>query len=414
MDQKINKKGISKKAIVYSLIGVSIIALLSFALLRNSSSSVRLDTTNLVMKKVVKAPFQEFISVDATIQPKKTVIIDALISGKIVRKYVEDGTMLQKGEPILELENIDLQLDILNRETAVLDLINNIRQTQINLGLNNANRKKELSDIQHQLREANRDFLVNKQLWKDSVIAKTEYQASQNQYNYTSQKAQLIQVINKQDSISSVEQIQQMKASLEQSNKNLALMKTKLEDLVVKAPIDGQLTNFNRELGQLINPGENIGQIDVISGFKINAQIDQYYLNRISIGQQAIATINNQSYQVKVSRVYPTVVNSFFSVDLEFEGKQPNSITRGQNLVVKIELSTAREALVIPRGGFYQSTGGRWVFVIDSEDKLAVKREIKLGKQNPKFFEVLDGLKQGDQVITSSYQGFEEYEKLKL
>ena len=394
-------------------LGGILLILVSYALF-SSERSVRLDTSNLVIKTVEQAPFQEFISVDASILPKKTVVIDALISGKIVRKYVEDGTQLKQGEPILELENIDLQLDILNRETAVLDLINNIRQTRINLGLNTSNRQKERTDQQYQLREASRNFSMNKALWKDSVISRSEYEASLNQYHYALRKAKLLDEIGRQDSLSAYEQIKQMEASLHQSNKNLELMKTKLEDLVIKASINGQLTNFNRELGQLINTGENIGQIDVTSGFKIRAQVDQYYLNRITIGQQGATTINGTEYTLSVSRVYPTVENSLFAVDLEFTGKEPPSITRGQNLVVRIELSTQREAVVVPRGSFYQSTGGQWIYKVNQKNNEAQKVSIKLGKQNPSYFEVLEGLQPGDQVITSGYQGFDDYTKLKL
>ncbi|MGB0176381.1 MAG: HlyD family secretion protein, partial [Owenweeksia sp.] len=344
MDKKIERKGFSRQRLIYIAAALLIAFLIGFVLLTGSRRSVRLDTSNLVIKTVSQAPFQEFISVDATILPRKTVIIDALISGKIIHKHVEDGALLSAGEPILELENIDLQLDILNRETAVLDLINNIRQTRINLGLNTANRQKERTDQQYQLREAARNYHMNKALWEDSVISRSEYEASLNQYNYTVKKARLLEEISGQDSLSAREQIKQMEASLRQSNKNLELMKTKLEDLVIRAPVAGQLTNFNLELGQLINTGENIGQIDVTSGFKIRAQVDQFYLNRMTIGQKASTTINGKDYQLSVSRVYPTVENSLFAVDLEFDKEQPSGITRGQNLVARIELSTRREA----------------------------------------------------------------------
>lgn len=414
MDKKIKPTGFSRLKIIYLSVALLLAMLLGYVLLKGSQRSVRLDTSNLVLKTVKRAPFQEFISVDANILPKKTVIIDALISGKIIHKYVEDGTELSAGQPILELENIDLQLDILNRETAVLDLINNIRQTRINLGLNTANRQKERADIQYQLKEAQRNFDMNKSLWADSVISRSEYEESLNQYNYAVRKSHLLDVISRQDSVSSYEQINQMEASLRQSNKNLELMKTKLKDLVIKAPIDGQLTNFDLELGQLINTGENIGQMDVTSGFKIRAQADQFYLNRMTIGQKASASMNGRNYQLTISRVYPTVQNSLFAIDLEFEDEQPAGITRGQNLVVRIELSTQREAVVVPRGGFYQSTGGQWIYRVDEQSGEAIRVNIKLGKQNPSFFEVLEGLQPGDRVITSGYQGFDDYTKLKL
>ncbi len=365
-----------------------------------------------MIKEVSKSPFQEFISADALVQPERTVVIDALVSGKVVKRLVENGAILQKDEPILILENIDLQLDILNKETAVLDLINNIRQTRINLELNSANRQKELTDAQYQLTEAQRLHLINKRLYDDEVISQSEFEATRNQYHFQKEKQGLLKSIKLQDSISSEEQLRQMKSSLTQASKNLELMKSKLKDLTVKAPIDGQLGNFDLEEGQLINVGENIGQLDAQTGFKIRAQVDQYYLSRIIRGQKASINVNGQEYELEISRIYPSVSNNFFAIDLQFSDTPPSSLTRGQNVIVKIELGKTRESLVIPKGSFYQSTGGQWVFLLDKNGNRAYRHDVKLGKQNPEYFEVLEGLEPGDRIITSSYSGFEEYSEL--
>ncbi len=392
--------------------GIFLLVLFAFFYPSISSNSLKVDSKTLMIKEVSHSPFQEFISADGVVQPERTVIIDALVSGKVVSRLIENGSILKSGEPILILENIDLQLDILNKETAVLDLINNIRQTQINLELNSSNRQKELTDAQYQLVEAQRLHSINEQLWKQEVISKSEFEASRNQFLFQEEKQGLLRSIKIQDSISSEEQLRQMKTSLLQANKNLELMKSKLKDLTVRAPIDGQLSNFDLEEGQLINVGENIGQIDAQTGFKIRAQVDQYYLNRIVRGQKGSIKVNETEYELEVSRIYPSVSNNFFAIDLAFTEDENNSLTRGQNLIVKIELGQTRESVVIPKGSFYQSTGGQWVFVLDQSGNTAYRRDVKLGKQNPEYFEVLEGLEPGDRVITSSYNGFEEYTEL--
>jgi len=415
MDRTLNKKERRKKKFLLPILGgIALLVLLAFSLFNNSASSTNVGRDGLIIKTVSYEAFQEMIAVDGTVEPIRTVIMDAIIGGKVKTKYVEDGAQVKMHDPILELENSDLQLDILNKETAILDLINNIARTQDQIGQNKINRLDQLADAEYRLKEAQREFSVNESLFIEDVISEQEFLKSKNALEHFSRKQHLLKEAVLKDSISGISQIAQMHTSLTQAKKNMALMKEKLNDLIVSAPIDGQLSSFTAEEGQLINKGENVGQVDVLTDYKIKVQIDEHYNSRMAVGQIGKLELNGVEYELNISRIFPTVQNNFFTADMLFTNGFPEGLKRGQNTRIKLEMSSLREAVIVPRGGFYQSTGGQWIYAVDQDGSSARKVPIRLGKQNPYYYEVLEGLEPGTEVIVSNYNGFEEYEILNL
>jgi HlyD family secretion protein len=377
----------------------------------NSSSMLSKD---IMVGEVVYTGFQEQITVNGTILPMKTVLIDALVGGKVVERFVENGANVLKNQAIVRLENSDLELDILNKETQVFDLINNIQHTRNALEQNKVSRLSELADIEFQYQESQRLFQVNETLYAEKVISESEWKQSTNTYQYYKRKKELISRAAQKDSLSAVSQIRQMEVSLEQARKNLDLMRRKMDDLIIKAPVDGKLSAFSLEEGQLIASGSNVGQVDVLNGFKVNVQIDEHFNSRVHECQLAQMILDGNDIPMQVYRIYPTIENSFFSADLHFAKDAPLGVRRGQNIRVKIEMGASDSTTVLQKGSFFQSTGGQWVYVLSADGKSAVKRSVQLGRQNPGYYEVIEGLDRGERVIISSYQNFKDFDIIHL
>lgn len=390
--------------------------LIVIAAILNSSfdqNTVQINGQTLVISEVVFKPFREQVSCDGIIMPSRKVFIDATLNGKVINRFTINGVHINEGEPIIELENTDLELDILNKETQVLELINNINFTNITFEQNKVARLNELADTRFAFLESEREFQVNERLFRNGAIAENEYKSVANRFNYLEEKLSLLQKAVVNDSLTAVAQLKQMKISLEQAQKNLDLMKSKMDALVVKAPISGQLSSFQLEEGELVSVGENIGQIDVLDDFIIEAQVDQHFLNRTIIGQSATASINGTHYDLSIQFINPTIENNFFRVDLKFNDDLPEGIKRGQLTRVKIHLSGEENTLTLKKGSFYQSSGGRFAYVLN-EDGLAEKRPIQIGRQNEDEYEVVEGLQAGEQVITSTYNEFKDYESIQI
>lgn len=395
-------------------IGMLVVGLLWVVRVKSSENAGSMNVTDIMVGEVIYTGFQEQITANGSILPLKTVLIDALVGGKVVERFVENGAEVSKDQPIVRLENSDLELDILNKETQVFDLINNIQHTRNALEQNKVSRLSELADVEFQYNESQRLYKINESLYAEKVISESEWKQSSNTYQYYKRKRELISQAVQKDSISAVSQIRQMEVSLDQARKNLDLMRRKMEDLIIKAPVDGQLSAFNLEEGQLIVSGSNIGQVDVLNGFKVNAQIDEHFNSRVHEGQPAQMILDGNDVQMHVHRIYPTIENSFFSADLLFDSSAPSGIRRGQNIRVKIEMGASDSTRVLPKGSFFQSTGGQWVYVLASDGKSAVKRSVQLGRQNPAFYEVIDGLDPGERVIISGYQNYKDFDIIHL
>ncbi|OGU27447.1 MAG: hypothetical protein A2057_10570 [Ignavibacteria bacterium GWA2_35_9] len=415
MDKKIEKKKWTPKRILTfggaGLLFIFIIYLLIFA---DKSSRLNVETERLTVSEVKHGPFQEFIPITGTVQPIETFFLDVSEGGRVVEKYVEEGAFVNVGDPMIRMDNAQLTLDVIYNQANVFSQINNLRSTRLSMEQSRLNLQSQLLDVEYDLLDKRRIYENNKILFEKNLISKIEFDRSKELYEYTSQKRKLTFETYMQDSLFRSQQIAQLEQSVETLQSNLTVTKTQLENLTVRAPIKGQLTALNAEIGQSIARGENLGRIDVIDSNKVRASIDEHYIARVLPGQMGEFTFAGNDYKLIIKTVFPQVTNGRFEVDMHFVGEIPNGIRRGQTLHIKLELGELGEAITVDRGGFYQTTGGQWIFVIDESGDFAVKRNIKLGRQNTNAFEVIEGLKAGEKVITSSYDTFGDVEKLVL
>lgn len=415
MDRKIEKKKWTlKKISVYSLSGIFLFLIIYNLVFGDRSSKLNVESQKITVSTVTRGAFQEYIPVTGAVIPIKTVYLDGIEGGRVGQKFVEAGTMVNEGDPLLELENTNLLLDIMFREAEFFQASNNLRNTRLAMEQNKLQLQGNLIELDYQMKRLERLYKRNKELLKNNLISKEEYEQSKDEYEYNVKRKSLAIKSYKQDSLFRNVQIGQLEASLKRMQKNLEISKKKLDDLVVRAPISGQLTSLNAEIGESKSPGERLGQVDVLDGFKVRAGIDEHYLPRIATGQKGEFDFAGKTYKLIIKKVYPEIRDGRFDIDLEFKGEEPSGIRRGQTVHIRLELGDLSEAVLLARGGFYQKTGGQWVFVVNDNDEYAVKRKIRLGRQNPQMFEVLEGLEPGDRVITSSYDSFGDNEKLVL
>ena len=345
--------------------------------------------------------------------PITTVFLDAVQGGAVEKKFVEEGTMLKKGDKILKLSNTSVQLSALQQEALTYQQINEARNSRLSIEQNSINLKRNLLAVQLTFQQDKRNYAIEKALWDKKLTAKDIFEQAQDSYFNSIEQKKLAEENFQKDSIKSASQLIQIDESIQRLLQNLGLIRESIENLTIKAPITGQLTALNAEIGQSKSVGERLGQIDVIDGYKVRADIDEFYIARINTGQEGSVDINGKTYRLVVKKVFPEVSNGRFQVDMLFKNdKSPPNLRRGQTLQIRLELGDLTKTLLLSRGGFYQKTGGQWVFVVDGSGNTAVKRAIKLGRQNPDYFEVLSGLKPGDKVITSSYDNFGDVDKL--
>jgi HlyD family secretion protein len=377
-----------------------------------SSKQLNADKSRLTFSTVSSGQFQEYVVIDGAVLPIKSIYLDAIEGGRVAERYVEDGDKVVTGQAILKLVNTDLQLDFLQRETQAFDLINNLQNARNVLENNKVNRLNQLAEVEFQLKESERVFDMNEKLYKEQLIAKQEYLQYRNNYEFQKRKKHLIEKAIIQDSITAYEQMKQMRESYARMQSNLKLMRQKTEDLIVRAPATGQLSSFKAEIGELKSKGQNLGQLDVLNGYKIRARINEHYISSISVGQNAQFEFGGNNHILKIKTIYPQVANGSFDADLEFTAPQPNGMKKGQNVQLRLALGETAKTLMIDKGGFYQSTGGNWIYVVDASGQFAQKRAIKTGKQNPQFFEIIAGLKEGEQVIVSSYETLGDYDRI--
>ncbi len=415
MDRVIAKKYWSKKRIltIAGIVGVVALILLSY-LFTSGNSKLNVDTERITISTITKGTFQEFIPVNGIVLPLTTIYLDAVEGGRVEEKYVDDGTMMKKGQPILRLSNTDLQLGLVTQQTNVYNLLTQMQISKNAAQQNTVSKLNQMTDVQSQLKEAERIYKLDKHLYDEKVIGSQEFQQAQNNYNYLLQKQKLTDKILQQDSTSNEQQVTQARQSFEGSQNALNVMRQKVGDLVVRAPIDGQLTSLDAEVGQSKNKGERLGQIDVLSGYKVRVDIDEHYISRIFIGLKGHFDFADKTYRLVIKKVFTQVINGRFQVDMEFVGDVPTGIRRGQTLQIYLALSDETQAVLLPKGGFYQQTGGNWIFKVSDNGKTAYKVDIQLGRYNTDNYEVLQGLKPGDKVVTSSYENYGTMQELVL
>ncbi|AGC75279.1 efflux transporter, RND family, MFP subunit [Nonlabens dokdonensis DSW-6] len=394
---------------------MAIIALIFYVILQTSGGSkLEVQKKRISIYTVFKDVFQENIPVNVIVLPITTIYLDALEGGRVEEKFVEDGEILKKGEPILRLSNTDLELSLINQETSVYNLLTQMQISGNAARQNTINRQNQFTDIENGLIEAERVYNLNKRLYEKGVKARQDYESSQNNFEYQKERMKLAQQVLSEDSISSRLEINQARDSYARTQSALELMRKKVGDLVVRAPIDGQLTSLDAEIGQSINKGIRLGQVDVTSGYKVRVDIDENYISRIYNGQRGTFILNGKTYTLEITKVFTQVTNGRFQVDMRFEGEAPEGIRRGQNLQIRVALSAEKQALLVAKGGFFQKTGGNWIFKVSEYGTSAYKVNSRLGSQNTEYYEVLEGSNPGDKVITSSYESFGDIEELIL
>ncbi|EAQ49802.1 MULTISPECIES: efflux RND transporter periplasmic adaptor subunit [Leeuwenhoekiella] len=415
MDIPLEKKRFTTSKILMIVGAVSIVALILFVILSTTGNAkLNVQKERISIATATQGVFQENIPVNGVVMPITTIYLDALEGGRVEEKFVEDGAIMKKGEPILRLSNTDLELSLVNQETQVYNLLTQMQISQNAARQNTINKLNQYTDVENSLIEAKRLYELNKKLYDKDAIARQDLIKSQNDYNYQKERMQLAKQILEQDSIAVKQEKNQVSSSYQRTQNALELMRRKVADLVVKAPVDGQLTSLDAEIGQSKNKGERLGQIDVLSGYKVRVDIDEHYISRIYTGQTGSFDFDGKNYTLVIKKVYTQVTNGRFQVDMEFESEVPEGIRRGQTLQIRVALSQEKQALLIPKGGFFQETGGNWIFKVSEDGASAYKADISLGSQNTEYYEVLSGLEPGDRVITSSYDNYKEVQELVL
>ena len=415
MDIPLEKKRFTTSKILMIVGAMSIVALILFVILSTTGNAkLNVQKERISIATVTQGVFQENIPVNGVVMPITTIYLDALEGGRVEEKFVEDGAIMKKGEPILRLSNTDLELSLVNQETQVYNLLTQMQISQNAARQNTINKLNQYTDVENSLIEAKRLYELNKKLYDKDAIARQDLIKSKNDYNYQKERMQLAKQILEQDSLAVKQEKNQVTSSYQRTQNALELMRRKVADLVVKAPVDGQLTSLDAEIGQSKNKGERLGQIDVLSGYKVRIDIDEHYISRIYTGQTGSFDFDGKSYTLVIKKVYTQVTNGRFQVDMEFESEVPEGIRRGQTLQIRVALSQEKQALLIPKGGFFQETGGNWIFKVSEDGASAYKADISLGSQNTEYYEVLSGLEPGDRVITSSYDNYEEVQELVL
>lgn len=414
MDRQIEKKRFSPKKI-FLAVGVLVLVLLFWLVLNASAErTYKVDRSKITIDEVIHDEFQEIVTVNGSLEPVRTVQITASEGGRIEEIFIEDGAQVITGQAIMRLSNATMQLDFMNRETQIIEQINNLRSTRISLDQNKRQVQEQLLEVNYLLREQKRQFGIDSALCRDGAIARADFDESKNQLKYLKERLRLLKERKVTDEAYRQSQLHRIDSSIELMERNLEAIRKTLDNLTIKAPISGHISQFDHEIGESKNRGETLGRVDVLDSFLIAAPVDQYYLNRVHIGQKAIADLGGRDYGATVSKIFPSVENGQFTVHLKIVGEYAvGNLRRGQNTRVRLELSAKEKALLLKRGGFYQSSSGNYVYVL-SENGQAEKRKIKLGSQNPRYFKVLEGLNEGENVITSSYASFGDAELIEI
>jgi HlyD family secretion protein len=413
MDRQLPKKKWTAQRlglIAGGLLLVGSIAYLAF--FADKRSRLNVEAEKISIATVQRGPFQEFIVQTGNVLPLQTVFIDAIEGGNIKRIVRESGAVVRQGDTLLLLTNSALQLEVMNREAQLFDQINNMRNSRLLLEQNDINRRSQLAEIDYQMQVLKPQFERFKTLVAAKAISQREFEEVKENFDYQRNRRKLMQNAYRADSLYRMRQLDQFGQSEDRMWRSLNAVGQILDNLVVRAPAAGQLSAPDLQPGQAVQRGQRLGQVDLMNNFKLRVRIDELYLPRIAVGQPGSCEFNNEEYRLSISKIFPTITDGRFEVDMEFVERMPQGIKRGQSMRARLELGNSAEALLLPVGGFYKDTGGNWVYVMEADGKRASKRAIKLGRKNTEHFEVLEGLKPGEKVITSSYEYFGDNEVL--
>ena len=414
MDRRIEKKRFTPRRIALGGLAAAVIAFGAYALLSVNPSSLNVDAEKLTLAPVTHGPFLEYIVEQGAVMPLTTIYLDAVEGGRVEEVYVEQGTHVEEGTPILRLSNANLQLSVMQREAELFREVNRLRETRVTMGQRRLSMRAGLVETEYQLRQAEREHARQDEMFKADLTSRQDYDEAKDNLEYLTRRRDVTVETLRQDSLFQTIQIQQLEESIDRLRLNLELIKQNEENLTIRAPITGLLSSLIAEVGESKPGGDRLGQIDVEDEFKVRAAIDEHYIARIRSGQAGSFDFAGGTYDLVISRVYPEVIEGQFEADMVFPEGMPDGLRRGQTLQVRIALGELADAMQVPRGGFYQKTGGRWIYVLDEAGEYAVRRQIRLGRQNSQYFEVLEGLEEGETVITSMYDNFGDMERLVL
>lgn len=407
MDRKIeSKKGIaqlfSKKKLPYWLGGL-VVVFVAYLLLRSDLRTFRVNADTLTVSEVISGEFNDYIRVSGQVQPMTTIQVSPLESGVVHEIFLEEGAQVKAGDKILKLKNENLDMQILNSEADLAEKENLLRNTLISMEQEKLSVHQEMLQLETDVKRNRRAYEAQKQLYQEELIAREEYLRAEEDYDLAKSRLELVKNRAVQDSLYRNIQVKQMQESLSNMRVNMQMIRRRKEHLILTAPIDGELGLLDVVLGQSVSSGMKIGQINNLSSYKIEAQIDEHYIDRVMPGLEAQFERQDESYQAVIRKVYPEVRDGKFKADFKFDGTLPENIRTGQTYSLNLQLGQPEEAVMIPRGTFYQKTGGRWIYVVTEDGSKAYKREIRIGRQNPQYYEVLEGLEPGEEVITSGY-----------
>lgn len=408
------KKGLKKKHLPYMIGGVIVLLVILWLIFGNHASKLNVEAERLSIQSATQGEFNDYIRVTGQVQPINTIQLSAIEGGMVETKLVEEGANVKKGDVIVRLSNPMLSLNILDSEAQLAEKQNFLRNTQVAMEQDRLTLKKEKLQLDLDVTRKQRKYEQYKKLFEEELTSKEEYLQAKEDYDFAVDGRQLVVERQKQDSIYRSVQIDQMEESLHNMRQNLMLIRQRSENLNVKAPVDGQLGLLDVEIGQNIPTGGRIGQISVLSDYKVEAMIDEHYIDRVKAGLDATFERQDKNFALRVRKVFPEVREKQFKTEFMFEGERPDNIRAGQTYYISLQLGQPVEAVLIPRGPFYQTTGGQWIFVVTSDGRKAVKRKISIGRQNPNYYEVTSGLEPGEKVITSSYETFGTAEELIL
>lgn len=412
MDRQIEKKSFLRRYAWYIVAAAALAALLVWIVLGTTANTMTIDATDITISDVTRGKFDDYVRLNGQVLPIQVVQISPEEGGIVREKVVEEGTRVRKGDVILRLSNSNLDLQILNAEAELAEKQNLLRNTQVAMQQDRLNNRTEQATLDTDCDRKRRAYEQNARLYKERLISKEVYLQSREDYKLARRKQSLISQRLKQDSLYRHVQMAQMEDNLDNMRKNVLLVRDRKNKLEVRSAIDGELGLLDVELGQNIAAGQNIGQINDLSDFKVQAQIDEHYIDRVRPGLSASFSRDGKTYLLRVRKVYPEVRNGTFRTDFVFVGERPAQMRSGQTFYVELALGKSQQATLIPRGTFFQTTGGNWIFVLDKSGRKAYRRNISIARQNPQYYEVTDGLEPGERVITSGYEAFKDNEVL--
>lgn len=417
MDRKIERPAWHKKAKIAAAAGGGVLALILIVVLVLTvagGSAVKVASATVTVSDVVRGAFEDYVPIRGRVAPLRTVYLDAIEGGRIEKLFVEDGAEVRAGDVLVELSNTQLRLEVLTREAEVAQQTNNVRTLELNLEQSRLNNRRDLVEAEYQVQKLTRALERRRTLFASGHSSKADLENLEDDYAYQKSKFELLSETLRTTENLQETQLQQIKVTASRLTENLELARANLDGLTVRAPVDGKLTAFNAEIGQSLAKGERLGQIDDPTDQKIAAEIDEFYLSRIEVEQRASLSWNGKDYDLRIAKIYPQVRDGHFAADLMFVGDAPEGVRRGQTLQLKLTLGDPTEAVLIPDGAFYQDTGGAWIFVLTPDGAGAVRRNVRLGRRNARFIEVLDGLAPGEKVVTSPYTGFLDKDRLQI